>query len=274
MMRSTILFTMMLASTATPAFAQLQYDAIGSARLNAARNDSRRQNEQAQRLQKAEREMALKEQQLVAAAAEQVAAARVAHRTAGRDLKKSRETAAESLEQSLGLKGATEELTRAQAAYREVSAPLLEKLKASAEFQSAEKKSAAAKAEIKDLQADKSLDPAAKKSRLSDLVGESLTASNLERVTLKNDARVNAARERLEAAQQKVAELRKTASEKAESDPSVAAAQGAVKSAYEAVQAAEANLVAVKRNGGMMAAQLLQTGDQGGKGAAKGEKKN
>ncbi|QDT57508.1 hypothetical protein Pan44_55770 [Caulifigura coniformis] len=278
MTRWTFLVAVILATTATRGFGQLPISPLRSAQLKSARNDLRRQNEQAQRLQQAERELAVQERQAIAEASAQVAAAKIAHRNAGKDLTKARDTAAQAIEQSLGLKAATEELARAQAAYRELSTPVLEILKASAEFQDAEKISAAAKTAIKELQADTSVDPMTKKSRLSDLVGESLTASNLERVTLKKDPRVNAARERLDAAQQKVADLRKTAAEKGEKDSSVAAAQEGVKSAHEAVQAAEANLAAVKRNG-VVAAQLLQAGvvppgaDKGGKGPGKGEKK-
>jgi hypothetical protein len=273
MTRSTLLGLLLVAS-ASPAWAQrYPISPTGSVRLNAALSDIRKEREQAQQLQKAQQELAVRERQMMAAANEEVAAAKIAHRTAIKEVKQARENAAAAVEQSLGLKETIEEVARLQAAYREVSEPVLQKLKASPEFQDAEKKSAAAKEAMKRLQADQSLDEATRRSRISDLVGESLAASNLERVTLRKDEKVNAARERLEAAQQKVGELRKKASEKADSDPAVAAAQAAVKSAFEAIKAAEAKVASV-RSGGAVTAQLFQTGgDQKGADGGKGNPK-
>jgi hypothetical protein len=279
MTRCLCLVATVLALTASPVAAQrFPISPRGTARLNAANDAIRKENAQSQKLQQAERELVMRERQAIAAAAEQVAAAKIAHRMAGKDLVQAREDAAASIEQSLGLKAAQEELTRVQVAFKEVSEPVLRQLKETAEYKAAEKKSDAARAAIKALQADATIAATEKKARLSDLVGESMTASNLERLALRKDVRVNAARERLEAAQQKVAELRKKAGDQADTHPSVVAAQGAIKAARDSVEAAEANLIAVRKTG-VVAAQFLQAGAlpngaEDGKGKPAGDKKN
>jgi hypothetical protein len=269
MTRLTICVLTLLATSTTSAWAQgYTIDPTGSAALNAALNDARREQNQNQQMRKAQQEFAARERQIVGAAAGEVASAKMAHRMAIKDLKDAREKAEQSVEQTLGLKAAVDEVLKAQTAYRELSEPVLRELKASAEFKEAEKKSTAAKEKMKRVQADTSLDEQARKTQVAELVGDTLAASNLERFALRKDQKVNAARERLEAAQQKVSELRKQASEKAESDPGVAAAQSAVKTAYESIKAAETKLASARSGG---ATQQILFGDGEKAGAAKGK---
>jgi len=261
MNRLTICILALLASSNTPALAQrFTIDPAGSAVWNAARDDVRRQQSQNQQMRKSQQEFLAKERQIIAAAAEEVSAAKVAHRQSIKDLKEAREKAAESVERSVGLKSAIEDVLRAQTNYRELSEPVLKALKASAEFQEAEKTAAAAKEKIKRLQADPQLDDATRKERMAELMSATLAASNLERIALRKDPKVNEAWERLEAAQQKVVVLRKAAAEKAENDPAVAAAQAAVKTAFEAVKGAETRLASARSGG---ATQQILFGDGG-----------
>lgn len=250
MTRLTICVLTLLATSTTPAWAQrFILNPTGNAGINAALDQAQRDQDQGQQMRKAQQEFAVKERQIIAAAAEEVSAAKIAHRKAIKDLKDAREKAEESVEQSLGLKAAVEEVMKAQTVYRELSDPVLKALKASPEFKDAEKTSTAAKEKMKRLQASTAIDEQSRKSQIAELVGDTMAASNLERHTLRKDPKINAARERLEAAQQKIAELRKAASAKAESDPGVAAAQAAVKSAYESIKGAETKLASARAGG-------------------------
>lgn len=272
-----------LLAVSTPAVAQrpLPISPKGTAKLNISLDAMRNERADAQRMQQAQRELARREQAAISEAAQQLAAAKLAHRASGKDLTAAREAAQTSIEASLGLKKSQAEAAAAQADYNAVADPVLETLKASSEYQDVEKKSAAARAAIKELQADRSVSEASKKSRLSGLVSESLAVSNLERLTLRKDAKVNAARERLEEVQKSVAELRKKAAEKAEKDSTVTTAQQAVEAAYVSVKSAEGNLASVQAQAAA-AGQRLQAGilprkpDQGGpkKDGGKGGKKD
>ncbi|OAI52249.1 hypothetical protein AYO47_06390 [Planctomyces sp. SCGC AG-212-M04] len=275
MTRLTVCFVALLLTSTTPAWAQYPnpVNPSGNRALNAALNDARQQQQQAQQLQKAQLELAVREKQMMAEASGEVSSAKIAHRSALKDLKAAREKAEDSVEQSLGLKAALEEVSKAQSAYRELSEPLLHTLKASKEFKEAEKKTTAAKEAMKRVQSDSSLDDQTRKSRVADLIAETMATSNLERLTLRKDEKVNAARERLEAAQQKVAELRKQAAAKAESDPGVAAAQASVKSAQESVKAAEAKLASVRSGEAVTQQMLSGDGAQGAKDKGKANAK-
>lgn len=203
------------------------------------------QAQKAQQLLQAQEQLSQQEAAAISEATEQVAAAKRAHRQAAKDLTAAREKAQRGIEDSLGMKRLQANLTAAQADSKKLSAPVLEKLKASDEYTAAQKKAAAAKLAVQQVHSDTSISDADKKARLGELFNDSMGATNLEQLTLRKDQAVSDAHERVEAAQAKVAEARKKAIEKLNKDASVAAAQQAVEAALAQVKSAEANLASV-----------------------------
>lgn len=258
---------------------RLPFSPRASAKATAGMNAINREQSQRQQLNQAKRNFSKAELEAIAAASQEIAAAKAAHRTAVKEFQSTRESVEKSVEASLGVKKVREEVASAQKAYREVADPVLHELKALPEYQAAEKTASSAKARIQSLKADSSLSDEDRKSQMQKLVGDSLAASNFERQALQKEPRVKAAREQLEAAQRKLADLQKHAAEKVDKDSAVTAGQDAVKGALAAVHAAEGNLAAVESKAAA-GEQMLQAGvipkapNQGGKGNGKGGKKN
>lgn len=217
-----------------------------SSRRSAGQRDLQQQREQAERMTKAQRELLQQEQAAFTAAAQQIEGARVALRTAGKDLRETKEKVAERLEESLGLKKALAEQAAAQENYKRAAEPVLSELKASDEFRKAESEAAAARAAINAAREDTSLTEADRRAKTANLINDSLTVSNLERLTLRKNSAVNSAREAFEAAQQRVADLRKKASNLAEKDSGIKAAEVAVSTASASLKDAEVNLAQVR----------------------------
>ncbi|OAI52248.1 hypothetical protein AYO47_06385 [Planctomyces sp. SCGC AG-212-M04] len=238
---------------------RLPFSPKASAKANAGWGAINRNQQRVQQLNQAKREFTKDELQAISKASAEIAAAKAAHHAAVKEYQSTKESVEKSAEDSLGLKKLREESAQAQKAYHEAADPVLHVLKSSEEYQKVEKASEAAKAKIQALKEDSSLSEEEKKSQLPALIGESMKASTLERTTLQKDARVQAAKEKLEGVQKKLAELQKKANEKVEKDSTVAAAHEAVKNAFASIQAAEANLAAIE-NKAAVGEQMLSAG--------------
>ncbi|HVJ68714.1 MAG TPA: hypothetical protein VM510_12050 [Caulifigura sp.] len=265
-------------ATSSASFAQRGFSTRGASRYA---QQEQQQRQKAQQLMQARQQLAQEEQAAISEANEQLAAAKKAHRQAGKELTATRERAQKGIEDSLGLKRLQDELAAVQADYKKVAEPVVARLKASDEYVAAEKKAASAKLKIQRVHADTSLSESEKKAQLGELIGDSMAAGNLEQLTLRKDQGVSNARERVEAAQAKVAEARKKSLDKAEKDSTVSTAQQAVESAFAQVKAAEANLASIQGRAAAAEQQLAagilpQKSTQSGKGQDNGQggKKN
>ena len=256
----------------------LPFSPRGSAKLNAASSAARKQRDEAEKLMKAKRELSQQEVAAISAAMQQVADAKAALRSAAKESKETKDKVSDRIEDSLGLRSALADLAAAQTAYRHETEPVLKALKPTDEYHKAETQAAAAKAAMTGIRDDQSLDDAARQSKLAEHMGDSLAVANLERITLAKNASVGTAREAMETAQQKVADLRKKAKGQIEKDSSIKAGEQAVDSAQAAVKSAEANLASIQTQAAS-AERMLQAGivpkagdkDGQGKGNADGK---
>ncbi len=130
----------------------------------------------------------------------------------------------------------------AEAAYREASAPILEKLRATVDHSSARKTAEAAESQIKVVQKDPGLNAEEKRSQISELQARVQAVSDLEKETLKKDPVVLKSREALEAERDRVTALREKIDSKIDKDADVQKAQAGVEQALAEVKAAESRL--------------------------------
>ena len=280
-LRTPLIAGLVVVSLSGSALAQkLPFSPKATAKANAGLNSMNREQDRRQQLNQAKRNFSKAELEAIAAANQEITAAKAAHRAAVKDFQSTRESVEKSVDALLGIKKVQEEVAAAQKAYREVADPVLHELKSSPDYKAAEKTAGSAKSKIQELKDDSSLSEEDRKSRMTKLVGESMAASNLERQTLQKEPRVKTAREQLETIQKKLAALQKQAAEKVEKDSAVTAAQEAVKGAHASVKAAEGNLAAVESKAAA-GEQMLQAGvipgaaNQDAKGnKGKGGKKN
>ncbi len=129
--RGLLLVVLTCSGSATALAQRLPYNPLWREQRNAALKDARQERAEAIQLMKAQQELSQQEQAAIAEASQKVAAAKGAHRAAGKDLTATKEKTADGYEMSLGLKRAQEDLAAAQAAYDAAAKPVREALKSS-----------------------------------------------------------------------------------------------------------------------------------------------
>jgi hypothetical protein len=211
-----------------------------------ARELAQKQREEAERLRKAANDLAKQEQAAFAAANQEIAEARTAHRVSSKSLAEAKTKASAEFEKSLGLEKALAEMNQTQKAFDQTAEPVLKSVREGAEYKTAKDKADRAEAAIKATKEDDTRSDAEKRARTAELFPATLAASDLEKKALKDHPGASAAAEKLEAARRRVSDLRAKVEEKVEKDPAVRAARESVEKTAAGMQNAEARLATVK----------------------------
>lgn len=183
-------------------------------------------------------------------------AADVRERAAVRGIEAARDKVEERLGKKVGLDVEFARQKEALAEYEKAKAPVVERLKASAEYQAAVKSGEAAMEQLRALRGDDSLSDEQRKAKSTELTRQSLAASKLETSAVASDEAASAAQGRLGEIQKKVMALRDKIRKEVDAEPDVKKAIAEAETARETSKRADQEVAKDRRGVAQARAKL------------------
>lgn len=183
-------------------------------------------------------------------------AADVAEKAAFRSVENVREKVEVRLGKKIGLDAALTRQKETQATLDKAKAPVVEKLKASPEYQAAVKAGESAMQQLQSLRGDVDISDEQRKAKSTELIRQTLAAGKLEQAAMEADQSSKGAREALTEAQKAVSELREKIRDQVDADGEVKQAVAAAAAARTASREADASVAKERREVGKARAKL------------------
>lgn len=163
-------------------------------------------------------------------------------------LNAARERVEERLGKKVGLDVESTRFKEAQSEYEKAKGPIVERLKASQEYQSAVKSAETAMNQLRELRGDDSLTDDQRKAKSTELTRLSLGPSRLEQSAVAADESANRAHTRLDEIQKRVAALREKIRKEVDAEPDVRKALSDVESARKDSNKADSEVVKARNH--------------------------
>ncbi len=224
------------------------------------KDDARVKAEQ-QDLQKAKQD-AEREEQHLRAAQKDLAEAQAKVKAAGRAEQEARESIEAKQERVVGIDKALAKQEDAKKAYELAAQPVIATLKDSPTYKTIKARAEAAHEELKKIRSNSDLSYEERRRLEAAASQRALAASDAERTALNANPTVKPLKEKLDAAQEVVAELRAKIKAVVDADPSVKSAHQHTEKAREVVEAAQAKVnQASQKAGAARAKYAKEAGD-------------